>query len=103
LLVFAPEFLYVFTGPQYSGAIPAMQITASLSFILGLGNIFGLQLLIPGGFRKQYLIATLFGVGISLGLNIILIGPFRETGAAVAMMTAETAVTLVSWYYVRKH
>jgi len=103
LLVFAPEFLYVFTGPQYSGAIPAMQITASLSFILGLGNLFGLQLLIPGGFRKQYLIATLFGVGISLVLNIILIGPFRETGAAVAMMAAETAVTLVTWYYVRKN
>jgi len=102
LLIFAPEIMHVFTGPGYADAIPAMQISASLAFILGLGNLFGLQLLIPGGFRKQYLIATLFGVVISLGLNFLLIGPFGHTGAAIAMMTTEVAVTLVSWYFVRK-
>jgi O-antigen/teichoic acid export membrane protein len=102
LLVFAPEFLQVFTGPQYRDAVPAMQITAGLAFIIGLGNIFGLQLLVPGGFRKQYMVSTLFGVVISLGLNILLIRTLRETGAAIAMIAAETAVTVVSFYFVRK-
>lgn len=102
LLVFAPEFIYVFTGPKFMDAVPAMQISAGLAFVIGLGNLFGLQLLVPGGFRNQYLIATLFGVGISLILNSILIKPFREDGAAIAMIAAELSVTLVSFYFVRK-
>jgi len=102
LLVFAPEFLMVFTGPKFGDAKTAMQITAGLAFVIGLGNIFGLQLLIPGGFRKQYLIATLVGVGLSLVLNTLLIGPYGQNGAAVAMMAAETGVAGVSFYYIRK-
>ncbi len=102
LYVFAPEMLHVFTSTDFVDAIPAMRITAGLAFVIGLGNIFGLQLLIPGGFRKQYLIATIFGAGISLVLNILLIGPLHETGAAIAMMAAETGVTLVCFYYIRK-
>ena len=102
LLIFAPELILVFAGPEYAEAIPAMQITASLAFFVGLGSLFGLQLLIPGGFRQQYLIATLVGVFISLTLNFLLIGPYGHSGAAVAMMVTEIAVSLVCWIFVRK-
>lgn len=102
MLVFAPEIVHVFTGPKFAEAIPAMQITASLAFFVGLGSLFGLQLLIPGGFRQQYLIATLVGVFISLTLNFLLIGPYGHNGAAMAMMVTEMAVSLVCWIFVRK-
>ena len=102
LLVFAPEIIAVFSGPGFTEAIPAMQISASLAFIIGLGHLFGLQLLIPGGYQKQYLMATIFGVVTSLVLNILLIGTFREKGAAVAIVMGEIAVSSASWYYVRR-
>ena len=102
MLVFAPEIMHVFTGPKFAEAIPAMQITAFLAFFIGLGNLFGLQLLIPGGFRKQYMIATLIGVVISLSLNFLLIGRYGHTGAAIAMMATEITVSAVCWYFVRK-
>jgi O-antigen/teichoic acid export membrane protein len=102
LLVFAPEIMTVFSGPGFADAIPAMQISASLAFIIGLGHLFGLQLLIPGGYQKQYLRATLFGVVTSLVLNILLISSFRERGAAVAIVMGELAVSSASWYYVRR-
>lgn len=102
LLVYAPEIIVVFSGAGFADAIPAMQISASLAFIIGLGHLFGLQLLIPGGFQKQYLIATIFGVVTSLFLNILLIGSFREKGAAVAIVMGEIAVSAVSWYFVRR-
>jgi len=103
LYAFAPEIMVLFSGAGFADAIPAMQITAALPFIIGLGHLFGLQLLIPGGYEKKYLIATFFGMITSLVLNFSLISAYRQNGAAVANMTSEIIVTMISIWFVRKY
>lgn len=102
LLIFAPEIMILFSGTGFTDAIPAMQMTASLAFIIGLGHLFGLQLLIPGGYEKKYLLATIFGMATSLLVNILLIPEFREKAAASAIVLSEVVVTGISFYFVNR-
>ena len=46
--------------------------------------------------------ATVFGLVVSLVLNLTLISEFRDKGTAVATVVSELVVSLVSFYYVRR-
>ena len=92
----------VFSGPDFTGAILTLQLTAPVIFLVGLGHLFGMQMLIPGGYEKQYLTATVWGMVISLTLNLLLIHTFRDKGAAITLLITEGLVSFVSYYYVVK-
>ena len=100
LFLYAPEIIIVFSGNQYLDAIPTMQIAAPLVILIGLGSIFGPQLLISSGKEKIFFIATVFGMITSVVLNVILIRLFRDKGAAIATIMAELVVTGIAYYFV---
>ncbi len=102
LIVFAPEIMRVFTGTGFMGAVLTLQLMAPVIFLVGLGHLFGMQLLIPGGFEKQYLTATLIGMGISLFLNLLLIRIFQDKGAAVTLLITEGIVSFTAYFFVTK-
>ena len=102
LFVFAPEFILSLSGSEFSEAILTMQITAPLVILIGLGHLFGFQLLIPAGLEKKYLYATLAGMTISVILNLLLISSFKDKGTAIATVAGEILVTFISFYYVNK-
>ncbi|HED36719.1 MAG TPA: hypothetical protein ENI76_00500, partial [Ignavibacteria bacterium] len=89
-------------GPRFSGAVFTLQLVAPVIFLVGLGHLFGMQLLIPGGFEKQYLFATLLGMGISLLLNLLLIRAFQDKGAAVTLLITEGVVSFTAYFFVIK-
>lgn len=100
--IFAPEIMRLFSGVQFTGAILTLQLIAPVIFLVGLGHLFGMQLLIPGGFEKQYLLVTLLGMGISLGLNLLLIRMFQDKGAAVTLVVTEGIVSFMAYFFVIK-
>jgi len=100
LYVFAPEIMLAFSGAKFSGAVLTLQLISPVIFLVGLGHLFGMQLLIPGGFEKQYLLATLFGMMASLFLNLLLISTFKDKGAAVALLAAEGIVSFIAYLFV---
>jgi O-antigen/teichoic acid export membrane protein len=100
MFVFAPEIMYIFSGPQFGPAIITMQIASPLVFLIGLGHVFGLQILVPGNHQKYYLYATICGMLVSLLLNFFLIQLFNEKGAATATVLGEIVVSIVAYYYV---
>lgn len=102
LYIFAPEIMRVFSGAKFVGAVFTLQLVAPVIFLVGLGHLFGMQLLIPGGFEKQYLLATLFGMGVSLLLNLLLIKTFRDKGAAVTLLITEAVVSFTAYFFVIK-
>lgn len=103
LFLYAPEFILSVSGEKFSKAILTMQITAPLIVLIGLGHLFGFQLLIPAGLEKKYLNATIIGMIISVILNVLLIHSFKDKGTAVATTTGELFVSLISFYYVIKY
>jgi len=47
-----------------------------------------------------YLKATLYGMGTSLVLNLILISIFKDKGAAVTLLITETLVSFIAYFFV---
>lgn len=100
LFLFAPEIITIFSGTKFLEAIPTMQIATPLVFLIGLGSVFGPQLLIPNGNEKEYLFATIFGMVTSVILYVSLITLFRDKGAAIATVMGELVVSLTAYYFV---
>src|SRR5690606_4009803 len=70
LFVFAKEFIALFSGPAYEGAVVPMQLLSPLVVLIGLAHLFAFQLLIPGKKEKSYLYAVVMGSICCLVLNI---------------------------------
>ena len=100
LFAFAPEIMRIFSGAGFDDAVPAMRISALLPAMIGLGHLFGLQLLVSGGHEKKYLVAVTAGMVVSLILNFWLIPRMQEAGAAVAVTATEAVVTTICILFV---
>lgn len=103
LYLFSPEFILSISGEEYSASIVTMKITASLALIIAIAHLFGFQLLIPAGMEKKYLNATLAGMALSILLNLLLITSLKEKGTAIATISSEILVTIISAYYVFRY
>lgn len=102
LISLAPNLIPWFLGEDFNKSILLMQLFSPLIIILGLGNIFGIQYLVPSKKDTQYIICVCSGAIINLILNIILIPRLWSIGAVIASLTAECIVTAVMYFYTRK-
>ncbi|WP_431293699.1 flippase [Pedobacter sp. P26] len=100
LCVTAPEIMRIFSGKEFIPATFTMQIASPLVFFIGLGHVFGLQILVPSNHEKYYLFATICGMIVSLVVNVILIHIIQDKGAAVATVLGEFVVSAVSYHYI---
>lgn len=97
--VLAPEIILVVAGKQFLNAISTLQILSLLPLMIGLSNIFGIQILIPYKQEKQLLKAVLAGSIISIGMCFIFCPFLKEDGAAIATVAAEFVVTSMLGFY----
>ncbi|WP_219223179.1 oligosaccharide flippase family protein [Pedobacter antarcticus] len=99
LFIVAEDFVRLYAGPEFLPAVTTVRIMSPLVFLIGLSNIFGMQILTPKGREKKLLVGVGCGMVVSIGLNLILIPLWKENGAAVTNITTEVVVTLVTGYY----
>ncbi len=102
VLGLSDKIIVTFAGSNFTEAGGVLQILSLLSLLIGLSNIFGLQILTPMGKDKYLTYSVLFGMIISLGLNLVLIPIFKEKGAAISNIIAEIAVTSATIYFANK-
>ncbi|HUQ97161.1 MAG TPA: flippase [Chitinophagaceae bacterium] len=93
--VMAPEIVAVIAGPQYTLSITTLRILAPLPLIMGLSNIFGIQVLIPFKKEKIMLWAVSAGSVVSIVICLILCPGYKQEGAAWACVIAEAFVTFI--------
>jgi len=98
----ADNIIVTFAGIDFIGSGIVLQILSVLSLLIGLSNVFGLQILTPMGKDKYLTYSVLVGMIISLSLNFILIPVYKEIGAAVSNVVAEIAVTIATIYFATK-
>jgi O-antigen/teichoic acid export membrane protein len=67
--------------------------------IIGLANIFSVQILTPLAKDKYVMYGAIIGAILSILLNFILIPFFNQNGAAITYVAAELIVTLVVYRY----
>jgi polysaccharide transporter, PST family len=87
--------VFLITG-EFNGYISMlMRIMAILPLSIFLGNIYGTQILLSLGMKKQFMRAILYAGLFSLIVSLILVPPFGAVGAAVAFLSAELLVLVL--------
>lgn len=91
----------LFLGAGFEAAKPALQWLSAVPALVGINNVFGINMMLPMGMRRAFTAATL-GSGL---VNIALLFPFCRaygaTGGAMAMVVSEAFVVIAMglWLY----
>lgn len=94
-MLLSRPLVYCFCGGEFSGSVPVVLYTAPTIIFIGLTNIIGIQILYPYGRENMVIISTIVAAVLNIVLNILLIPPFAETGAAISTLLAEFSVLVV--------
>lgn len=103
LLSLSQEAMVVFAGENFVKSGSVLMILSALSLLIGLSNVFGLQILTPMGKDKCLSYSVLLGVVVSVGLNLLLVPIYQENGAAWSNLIAEITVTTATFYFANKY
>ena len=103
LFLAAPYVAHVVLGGQAEGAVPVIRILSLLPLVIGLSNIFGIQIMANFGL-KRLLARILTGAGlVNILAAVLLVTPLRHVGVAIASLTTEILVTTAMFLALRKH
>lgn len=94
-ILFAQPSIYLLSGEAYHDSILPMQVILPTILLVGVTNIWGLQMLVPLGREKVVLFSEIAGAVIDLIINAILIPRMGACGAAIGTLAAEAVVLFV--------
>ncbi|MES2690512.1 MAG: polysaccharide biosynthesis C-terminal domain-containing protein, partial [Bacteroidota bacterium] len=101
LFLLSPELLRLFSGDAFMDALWAMRLLSFLPLLIGLSNLFGMQILSASGHDKALLFCVFIGMVLNIAINIWLVPLYAHNGAAIAMFVAEVSVTLATFIAVQ--
>ena len=90
-----------FFGPGFDKVIPLVCIFSGLLLAIGINNVTGVQYLISTNKQNLFTYTVVIGAGVNFILNWLLIPAYMSIGAAIASVSAETAIALVQLWFVR--
>lgn len=102
LLSINQEFIKWFFGNEYLGVSSIISILSVILFIIPIGNVLGIQLMIPLGKEMLVSLSPIAGAITNLVLNIYLIPKYLANGAAVATIFSELIGSGLTCFFMRK-
>lgn len=99
LFLVSKEIILLLGGEKFLPSSGVLQVLSVLPLILGLSNLFFLQILLPHGKEKIILIGVLLGSVVSIVSNIILCPVYAQKGAAISCIAAEASITCFLGFY----
>jgi PST family polysaccharide transporter len=92
----APYVARVLLGAGAQGGVPTViRILAPLPLLVGLSNVFGVQVMVNFGLKRLFARILLAAGVLNIAIAVSLAVPLRHAGVAVASLTTECFVTLV--------
>jgi O-antigen/teichoic acid export membrane protein len=101
LIGIADVFVPLFFGQGYEKSVILIRILSGLFIAIGLNNVIGIQYLIPLKKEHIFTATVLFGALVNFILNIFLINRYQSIGAALSSVIAESAITIIQFFYIR--
>ncbi|EOB1207393.1 flippase [Photobacterium damselae] len=93
LYILSPYIIILLYGNEYMASIVIMRILCTLPLIVALSNLFGVQILLTFGFKKEFFQVLILSSGVSLLVLLPLSYYFSEIGAAISVIITELLVT----------
>lgn len=98
----AKLIIVAFAGIEFIRSAEILIILSFLPLLVGLSNLFGLQILTPSGRDKYFTISVFLGMISSIILNYFFIPYLGAKGAAISSVISEIFVTISTYYYANK-
>lgn len=103
MIVVADALCVTYLGNGYAASAAVMKVLAPVIFIIGLGEIFGVQLLVAVNEVKGLTISYGGGAIANLIFNSIFIPMWNAKGAAIGTLAAEGMVIIIQIIVARKY
>ena len=102
MFVFADKIVLVILGNNYLPSINVFRIILFLPLIILLSNIYGIQIMLNLGYKKEFFRIILFAGIVNLIFTLILVPVYFEIGTSIAVLITESVVTLSMYNFVKK-
>ena len=99
---FSKEIVYLVAGSGYEAAAPLLSFAMLLILIIGLEQVFIVQVLLPAGKDKAVFIDSVMGALVGVAINVLLVQKWQSTGSVLAWGLAELVVLLFSIIFARR-
>ncbi|MEO0239688.1 MAG: flippase [candidate division WOR-3 bacterium] len=102
LFIFAPLLVKIILGSGYLPSITTIRILSLLPFLVILSNVFGLLIMLPMGYKAEFM-KILWGASIiNITFALILVPNLKHNGTAMSATITEMYVTLTMWLFLRR-
>lgn len=98
--VFSPHIIQIIAGNGYEGAIIPMRIVIPLMLIIGYEQIIIVQILTPMKKDKAIFVNSVWGCGVGLISNIMLVPCLQAIGSSIVWVFSELVVLISAQYFV---
>ena len=102
-ILFAPLIIHILAGHQYDEAILPMRIIMPLVLVVGLAQIWVVQILLPMKKDNVVLWSAVASAVVGVALNVMLVGRYSYIGSAIAMVAAEVVNDSITLIYAVRH
>lgn len=101
-LVLAPSLIFTIAGPDYESAVLPFQILSPIVVLLGISNVYSIQVLLPFSREKELIKVFALTTAASIALNLVLVPKWDYVGAACATLVTEVLLVIASGFYVNR-
>lgn len=99
LFAFAPWFVKFVLGPDYTPSISVIRVLAALPFLVGISNVLGVQIMLPFGRKREFMLMTLGAGTVDIVFALILVPILPQVGMAIAVLLSEAFMTFAVAVY----
>jgi PST family polysaccharide transporter len=103
ILIFSSFISNLILGYQYKESISVIRILSFLPFIVGLSNIFGIQIMLNFGMKKIFMRILLIASILNLFLAIIFVKILEHIGISFSFLITEIFITSCMAYVLKKN
>jgi O-antigen/teichoic acid export membrane protein len=98
----APEIVRIFAGSGYEGAYLPARIMMPLILVVGLEQIYVIQILMPNNRDRSIFLNSCVGAFLGVLLNLLLVPRLQAVGSAIVWLSCETAVLVAAVLFSRR-
>jgi len=101
VFLLAPVIVRMVLGVHFAAAIPVLRVLALLVPLVAIGNVLGIQWMLPLGMDSAFNKIILAAGVINLSLALVLAPAYTDMGMAWAVVIAETFVSATMYLLLR--
>jgi PST family polysaccharide transporter len=103
LFLTAPYVARLALGPDFAPGVPVIRILSFLPFIIGLSNIFGVQIMVNFGLKRAMTRILMAAAFFNIVMALAVVVPLRHIGISITALLTEMFVTTAMFIVLRRN